>query len=182
MKPIGPLMIEHRLIERMIKLLENISIRAGEDDRVSVAFLEQAVDFLRTYADRTHHGKEEDILFRELLGKKLSDAHEKTMNELIEEHRYARKAVRSLVDAREAYIDGDSQALGDILSIIRNLTGFYRAHIRKEDKDFFIPCMGYFSQGEQDLMLEEFRQFDRNMIGEKYRKVVETYEDAAKLG
>jgi hemerythrin-like domain-containing protein len=32
-------------------------------------FVHIAVDFIRVFADQTHHGKEEDILFREL-GKK----------------------------------------------------------------------------------------------------------------
>ena len=35
------------------------------------------------------------------------------------------------------------------------------------------PCMEYFTQGEQDTMLYEFYEFGRNMIHEKYRKVVD---------
>jgi hemerythrin-like domain-containing protein len=58
MLPIGPLMIEHRLIERMVRLmaLELVKIKdAGEFD---ASFIDTAVDFLRTYADRCHHGKD----------------------------------------------------------------------------------------------------------------------------
>ncbi len=53
---------------------------------------------------------------------------------------------------------------------------FYPVHIEKEDKHFFLPCLGYFSKEEQDIMLGEFWEFDRKMIHEKYRKVVETRE------
>ena len=58
-----------------------------------------AVDLIRTYADRTHHGKEEDILFRELAKKQLSQEHQKTMNELVEDHVSGRRMVTSLVNA-----------------------------------------------------------------------------------
>ena len=45
-------------------------------------------------------------------------------------------------------------------------------HIEKEDKHFFIPAMDYFSRDEQQKMLDEFREFDRKMIHEKYRAMV----------
>ncbi len=72
MKPIGPLMREHRLIERMVGALAgNLKITA-ETGRIDTNVTAVAVDFFRTYADRTHHGKEEDILFRDLAKKRLS--------------------------------------------------------------------------------------------------------------
>ena len=33
---------------------------------VDPVFIDTAVDFIRTYADRCHHGKEEDLLFKAL--------------------------------------------------------------------------------------------------------------------
>ncbi|MDD3718099.1 MAG: hemerythrin domain-containing protein [Actinomycetota bacterium] len=177
MMPIGPLMTEHRLIERMAKLLEGAAVNAGSEKRVDAVFIDRAVDFFRTYADRTHHGKEEDILFRELEKKGLSEEHERVMLELVEEHRYARRKVGMLVEAREVYLAGDPGAANEIEAIIMELVGFYAAHITKEDRHFFIPVMEYFNRDEQDAMLEEFREFDRGMIHEKYRKVVESYED-----
>jgi hemerythrin-like domain-containing protein len=66
MKPIGPLMWEHRLIESMISLMRKEIITINEESEVSTAFINVTVDFFQIYADRTHHGKEEDILFREL--------------------------------------------------------------------------------------------------------------------
>ena len=61
MKPIGPLMIEHRLIERIVDLLKRNLVKIKETTQVSYIFIDAAVDFFRTYADRTHHGKEEDV-------------------------------------------------------------------------------------------------------------------------
>lgn len=72
MLPIGPLMIEHRLIERMVDLLEKEALKIRDTKRLDMIFINAAIDFFRFYADRTHHGKEEDILFTELLKRKLS--------------------------------------------------------------------------------------------------------------
>jgi len=56
MKPIGPLMKEHRLIEKMINLLNEHQSKLSKTRKLDVNFIQIAVDFFRTYADRTHHG------------------------------------------------------------------------------------------------------------------------------
>jgi len=177
MMPIGPLMIEHRLIERMINLIGRESSRVAEDREVDPLFIDTAVDFIRTYADQTHHGKEEDILFRELAEKDLSDEHQQTMDELVHEHVVARQTTGELVEAKERYLEGDEDALETILEKLDALASMYPPHIRKEDKDFFIPVMAYFSEAEQDAMLDEMWAFDRGMIHEKYEDLVEQLEN-----
>jgi hemerythrin-like domain-containing protein len=52
----------------------------------------------------------------------------------------------------------------------------YPHHIEKEDKQFFLPVLNYFSEEEQQNLLEQFYDFDRNMIHEKYMKLVQKYE------
>jgi hemerythrin-like domain-containing protein len=176
MKPVGPLMIEHRLIMRMLKVVEQEVQRISSKNRADTIFIDTAVDFIRIYADRTHHGKEEDILFRELALKKISDEHKKTVKELVDEHVYARGVVAKLVAAREKYAAGDTASLKEIVDRLKELTEFYPKHIAKEDKNFFIPVMSYFNREEMDAMLEEMWEFDRNMIHEKYEKLVEKFE------
>ncbi|MGD0276770.1 MAG: hemerythrin domain-containing protein [Syntrophales bacterium] len=172
MKPIGPLMWEHRLIEKMLGLFEGEIRNINELNRVDTVFIDTAVDFIRIYADRTHHGKEEEIFFRDLGKKNLLPEHARTMKELIEEHKYARRTVGKLVDAKERYLKGENTS-DAVISCLKELARFYPAHIEKEDKHFFYPCLDYFTKDEQDRMLNEFREFDRNMIHEKYKKVVE---------
>ena len=176
MKPIGPLMREHRLIERMVALMDKELARIGEENDVNTSFIEVAVDFFRSYADRTHHGKEEDILFRELGRKQLSPEHKKVMDELIAEHVSGRKTVASLNSARVRYTQGNAGALRDIKACLQELVRFYPTHIEKEDKHFFYPSMEYFSRQEQDDMLEEFREFDRKLVHEKYQGIVKELE------
>jgi hemerythrin-like domain-containing protein len=91
------LMVEHRLIERMIKVLKAKHVTMSETEKLDLNLIVVTADFFRTYADRCHHGKEEDILFRELARKNLSEIDKKTMQELIEEHKHARKTVRDLL-------------------------------------------------------------------------------------
>lgn len=176
MMPIGPLMTEHRLIERMATLLSREAVAERGVERIDAVFIDNAVDLFRTYADRTHHGKEEGILFRDLEKKDLPDEQHRVMHELVYEHRQARELVASLLEAKDAYMGGGARALEEVRSLIDELVGFYAAHIAKEDKQFFIPVMKHFTREEQDAMLEEFWEFDRGMIHEKYRKVVELYE------
>ena len=172
MKPIGPMMWEHRLIEKMLRLFDGEIRKISEHNRIDTVFIDTAVDFIRTYADRTHHGKEEDILFRDLVKKRLTPEHARIMDELISEHRYSRQVVGKLLVAKERYIKGEDTSQ-EIIAYLKELAQFYPAHIEKEDKHFFYPCMDYFTKAEQDQMLGEFYEFDRNMIHEKYRKVVD---------
>ena len=64
MKPIGPLMREHRLIERMVAVLSKEITKLENRGEPDLHLLMTAVDFFRIYADRTRHGKEEDILLK----------------------------------------------------------------------------------------------------------------------
>jgi hemerythrin-like domain-containing protein len=176
MQPIAPLMIEHRLIERMIKAMSDELEHMETTGKADPEFIETAADFMRTYADRCHHGKEEDILFRDLKKKTMSQEHEKMMNGLIEEHRWGRKTARDLLEAKERYHQGDTKALSTIENSIRFLVDFYPSHIEKEDKRFFLPVMEYFSREEKDAMLKEEYEFDRQFIQEKYRTIVAAAE------
>lgn len=172
----GPLMIEHRLIERMISLIRVALADIQSTGRVDPLFVDDAVDFIRIYADRTHHGKEEDILFRDLDSKDLKAADRRIMNELIEEHAFGRKTTRALVEANTRYRNGDNTALSDISGNLETLVDFYPVHIEKEDNVFFPASRTYFTDEEDQAMLAEFQEFDRKMIHEKYRTVVEGLE------
>jgi hemerythrin-like domain-containing protein len=176
MKPRGPLMIEHRLIEKMIAVInDQISVMRNQD-RVNAVFIDAAVDFIRVYADKTHHGKEESILFRDLAAKKISAEDKAAMEELVEEHRYARKTVAEMVQAKDDCLAGRKEALKIVLDKLTILTEFYPEHIRREDEVFFPDTEKYFTREEQDAMLQEFWEFDRKMIHEKYKSVVEYWK------
>jgi hemerythrin-like domain-containing protein len=176
MMPIGPLMIEHRLIERMVSVLQQEMHTRKDRNEVNIEFIDSAVDFFRTYGDHCHHGKEEDILFKDLAGKQLSPDLHKIMEELIQEHRFGRELVGKLANAREHYVQGEKGAQGEIINFLKELTEFYPLHIEKEDKRFFMSSMEYLSKEEQNAMLQEFAEFDKRLIHKKYKQLVEQFE------
>lgn len=173
------LMQEHRLIERMIAQMQKELARMEEANDVDTRFVDVAVDFIRVYADRCHHGKEEGVLFRELGDKPMSPEHAAMMKDLIDEHVYARKTTGNLVKAKEGYIGGDRDSQKDVYNLMKALVGFYPVHIEKEDKKFFGPSMAYFTAKEQEAMMSEFWEFDRKIIHEHYAKVLEELEKPA---
>lgn len=176
MKPRGLLMIEHRLIERMIVLIDYEMKRIQREKTLDLPFIDILIDFIKTYADRTHHGKEEEILFRDCYKKHLSVDDRKMMDDLIEEHKYGRKMVRELVELKERQMQGDNLQIDLVIDKLEGLVNFYPKHIQKEDDFFFPESEKYFSSEELEQMLEEFLEFDQKMIHEKYQSIVEKYE------
>jgi hemerythrin-like domain-containing protein len=181
MMPIGPLMIEHRLIERMIKQMQIEVDRMRRDGTMDIVFIDSCIDFIRTYADRLHHGKEE-ILFHELEKREMTAELKAMMQGLIEDHVYARHQVAKLVSVRSAYHEGDKSAVSEAVEIMASLTSLYPIHIAKEDKEFFLPAMDYFTEEEKEAMLVEFYDFDRKLIHDHYKGVVEKLETLSGTG
>lgn len=176
MESLKPLLIEHELIIRMMKLLNVAFSGIQTPGELDPEFVATVVDFFRIYANRTHEWKEEEILFRTLAGKKMSREHEALMYELVEEHCYARSLTSTLVVARNAYIHGEVEALGQVVSAMMSLTEFYFHHVEKEDHVFFPIALTYLSAEARVNLYERFAEFDRNMIHEKYVGVIRMLE------
>jgi hemerythrin-like domain-containing protein len=170
MNLIGYLMQEHRIIEKTLNMFELEIRRINEENCVDPISIDRSIDFIRTYTDLTHHGKEEDILFRELSKKQLLSEHARIMNELKEEHKYSRSIVGKWMGANNRYLDGEDTSR-EIVSYIEELTQFYPKHIVKEDEHFYYPAMGYFTAEENDRMIKEFVEFDKKILHWKYQKV-----------
>jgi len=177
MMPIGPLMKEHRVIERMLNIVEKRLNIMKKEEEVDTTFIDTVVDFIKNYADKRHHGKEEDILFRELNKKELSKDHKRIMDELVQEHVFGRNTVKKIVDAKERYEGEDKDALKNIAENLHIIIDFYPKHIEKEDKHFFIPCMDYFTGKERDSMLKEGEVFDGKLNQVDYEGVVKQLEN-----
>jgi hemerythrin-like domain-containing protein len=172
MLPIAPLMIEHRLIERMIAVIRKEIGRIESGGEIDPGFIDDAVDFIRTYADRCHHGKEEDILFRDLDRKELTSYDKVMVEELKEDHRKGRENTALLVAAKERFIKGDKDQAGKILDEMKFFVDFYPKHIEKEDKHFFMPSMSLFTEDEKDAMMREEIAFDERLIHVIYKEKV----------
>jgi len=175
-------MIEHRLIERMIEIAKRKTMGFKEKKQVDNHFVGTFIDFIRTYADRCHHGKEEDILFRELKKKSLLAEHQRIMEELIEEHKWGRNTVASLYQANNDLIERKTSSYSSLIESVESLLNFYPKHIEKEDKHFFIPVMEYFPAHEKEILLQEEYEFDQNLIHGIYGDMVKKLEGEDKQG
>jgi hemerythrin-like domain-containing protein len=157
----------------MIALLKAELSNIAETGKIDDHFLDTIIDFFRTYADRCHHGKEEDILFRELGTKPLLAEHKAMMDGLIEDHVLARNTIERLYGAKQSYM-AHQVPLSDVTDCMEIITQLYPEHIEKEDKHFFFPSLQYLSPREQDAMLSEFREFDGKF--EIYEKIIKARE------
>jgi hemerythrin-like domain-containing protein len=182
MLPIGILMREHRVIEKLMPPIRAAVAAGRREGRIDTGFVERAIEFIRHYADRCHHGKEEDILFRALERKPLSGPHREILDELKEEHRMGRQRVRELAEALEAYRRGDDGALAVILDRLDLLASFYPLHIQKEDQNFFFPVMDYLDDRERAAMIDAEREFDRQLLHDLFREKVEAAARLAGIG
>lgn len=177
MQPIDPLISEHRLIERSIVVLVRQRDRIAAEKALDIELLDATVDFIRTYADRAHHGKEEQILFRDLLKKPLSEPQLKMCDQLIREHQYVRNRVTQLVAARELFLKGSREALVKISAILSELIIFYPEHAHREEHNFFPEVMAYFTDAEKAAMVAEMTNYDAKIIHEKYLRIIEAVEN-----
>ncbi|MFW6158277.1 MAG: hemerythrin domain-containing protein [Planctomycetota bacterium] len=176
MEPVGPLMIEHRLIERMVPVMNRERDRLADGGEPDPGLIDVIADFFRTYADRTHHGKEEDILFDALGDKPISDEHQSTMEDLLADHVHGRDCIKRLLAAKDDAVGGSSEAVHTMTGVLDELIELYPRHIETEDKHFFIPCLDYFTEDERQEMLDEMWEFDRSFIHDVYNEAVADLE------
>jgi len=171
-------MHEHRVIERMLAVLARELAAAGTDGPVDSKVIDAGTDFIRTYADRCHHGKEEDILFRQLASKNLDADIAAAMADLIADHVHGREMTHTLIEANRRYAEGDLSARSEVVATTQALIDFYPVHIEKEDRHFFKASLEYFSDTEKSQMLRKFDEFDRALIHAVYLALVESLEQA----
>ena len=178
MLPVEILITEHRLIIYTVGVLKKEQQKIVASAKVDPNFIVAALDFFRTYADRYHHGKEEGILFNSLFKRKLSEADAKMMRELIMEHAAARKTVTRLESLKTSYLGGTVESLGGTLESLNTLIELYLRHIEKEDKHFFIPVMQYFTEKEQQEMLQKFLEYNQDFTDNHYKQIIVSLEKA----
>jgi hemerythrin-like domain-containing protein len=95
MLPIGGLMMEHRVIEKSLKLM-TLEKQRMDNGKIDNDVVRSLVEFLTVFADKSHHGKEEAILFPALKGKSQSYEFDEITSNLMKEHASIRKHLRTI--------------------------------------------------------------------------------------
>lgn len=157
--PMKMLVEEHRRILRFVALIPALIADldvASEEGRGQVG---SAVDFVRSYADRFHHAKEEEILFA------CFDEGQDIIRAMREDHRRGRACVQGVLDAL-----GRRDAAG----VSRNLAEYgeiLTEHIRKEDEILYPWMDRNLSLRQVGELYARFREQDeafRREAGERY--------------
>ena len=98
MTPAEQLREEHQGITLMLKILEKVCAKMEAQGKVNPDHLERIVEFFRIFADKCHHGKEEDLLFPEM--EKAGIPREKgPIGVMLAEHSQGRGFVQGMAEA-----------------------------------------------------------------------------------
>jgi hemerythrin-like domain-containing protein len=158
-RSIDVLMNEHRKIERVLGSLETfgLEVEAGlVPDRATLA---DYAAFFRGYADASHHGKEEDVLFARMIERGLS-RESGPVAVMLHEHVVGRGHVGALRQVGE----GDGPVSGvEAHLVVEHASAFVphlRAHIQKEDRILYPMALRLLTGSELDAILTEFEAFD----------------------
>ena len=127
------LMDEHRLILRLLDLLEAQAARVADGGEPDSAFFAGAIDFVRRFADRFHHAKEEEILFAALVANGMP-AENSPVAAMLLEHEQGRQFLRGLEEALREHRSGASGQRRRIVENARGYCALLRDHIGKEDR------------------------------------------------
>lgn len=134
MKSIDIMMEEHQYIIRMLKVTRKLCYRILKHEPVEYKDFYKVIDFVRNYADKHHHSKEEQILFKEM---KISLNEQNRLGPvtgMLVEHDQGRLYMQELEKAVQAVLDGDLEARLDIIANAISYTHLLYRHIDKEDQ------------------------------------------------
>lgn len=134
--PTQILELEHKFILKVIGGIKKIESQITPGDKIAADQLIRIVDFMRNYADRCHHGKEEAILFPYLIEHGVP-SEGCPIGALSHEHVAGRKLVLSMSENIAAFQNGDEEAQKQIIEVAQNITKLYHNHIWKEDNLLF---------------------------------------------
>ena len=132
MDAIETLMGEHRVIERVLDALVGFADEVGRRGSTEKEELGRFVTFVRGFADAHHHGKEEDILFAQMVAHGFPKEGG-PIAVMLHEHDQGRALVgilRGHAEATGAWSEADRE---QIQEAARAFAGMLRAHIHKED-------------------------------------------------
>lgn len=164
MKATEILVAEHRIIERVLECLDRMAAEAASGAALDVQSAQDAIEFLRTFADRCHHSKEEQHLFETLRTKGWSrDAGPVAV--MLLEHEEGRTLIRRMDAACQAVQAGDTRAGLEFGAAARSYVDLLRAHIHKENVILFPAADRALSAAEQDALLAAFEETERRDIG-----------------
>ncbi len=169
---------EHKLILRMIALLEENTRLMEEGKFRDWQFYLDGVDFIRNYADRFHHAKEEDVLFKALVKNGMPEQNSPVAAMLMA-HDEGRAHVRAIEEAAQKALNGEGGQIPVIAEHARGYAALLRDHIDKEDTILYPLAERVLPEEVRPAMVEAYDAAETGApaeFTERYRRLVEKYE------
>ncbi|NLK71829.1 MAG: hemerythrin [Clostridiales bacterium] len=165
---------EHDAILYVLQILNKMINADSFDAEILLNYYDDVVYFLKIFADKCHHGKEENILFKELINKGVPNEGG-PVGVMLQEHVQGRN-----------YIAQMEQSLD-----IKNIEGFknaamlysdlLRRHIEKENNVLFLMADKVINEQEQNFLFLQFEKHEENVIGhgvhEKLHSMIDTWAE-----
>lgn len=168
---------EHQLILRMIALVEKNTVLLEQGKFRNWQFYLDAVDFIRNYADRFHHAKEEDVLFVALIKNGMPEK-QSPIEAMHMEHDQGRAHVRAIEEAAQKALDGEPGQSAIIAENAKGYAALLRGHIEKEDDILYPLAERILPEEMRGAMRDAYAAAEGKTPGleERYRRLVESYE------
>lgn len=170
---------EHEVIKKILSALEVMAGRVESGGKLDAVSARDAVDFLRDFADRCHHAKEEGLLFPALEERGFSSQAGPTAV-MRQEHVLGRGLTAAMGKAMEAVEKGDAGAARDFAGSAREYVALLRSHIDKENGILFPMAAQMLGEKGNLELAGRFDTVEHDDIGpgvhEKYLAVAERLE------
>lgn len=169
---------EHRLILRMLAVLEKKAELTARGEYRNYRFYLDAVDFIRNYADRFHHAKEEDVLFEALVENGMPRENSPVAAMLME-HDHGRAFVKAMEAAATEALAGKPGRDGVIAENALGYLALLREHIGKEDDILYPLAERVIPEGMRDGIIDAYESAEARTAADfekRYQEIVEQYE------
>lgn len=180
MESIRIMVEEHVNIRRMLKVVRNICYRVMTKDDYDVNDFPIIIDFIRIYADKHHHGKEEDVLFETMKNELEKLAKSGAITGMYIEHDMGRLFMSNLEKALGRFKSGDDEARLDIIANAISYTDLLDRHIEKENTALYKFAEKMLNDNSKSFIEDECKKVEDMAIEaglqEKYLKILDDLE------
>jgi len=180
MDAINLMMDEHKYIMRGLKLFRKLSVEILNSNTVDFVSYEKMILFVRNYADKHHHNKEEVVLFKKMetqLGEKMVKG---PLSGMYIEHDLGRQHIKLLEEALLRVKNGDSDSRVDIIANSICYADLLTRHIDKEDKLIYTFARRALSQVDMEDVNDSCENIEleatENQLQKEYIGVLEELE------
>ncbi len=180
MNGISLMVEEHKYIKRMLNVIRKASYAVLKGSPINYDDFANMIDFVRSYADDHHHGKEEKMLFNRMMDEMGGAAEKLVRHGMLVEHDMGRLHMKELEEALLKVKEGDDEALIDVIANAVSYANLLYRHIDKEDSLVYPFAEKGLERGTLDKINEECDLFEKKReeqnVQKKYIELLESLE------